>query len=79
MKRRMREPEEEPIFQETLFGDAQISDISEAELYEILTQAMETSQSESVKETPTEADVLNIYNDVSKLADIERYLNVLYR
>ncbi|KAH8248783.1 hypothetical protein KR032_003128, partial [Drosophila birchii] len=28
---------------------------------------------------PTEADVLNIYNDLSKLADIERYLNLLYR
>ncbi|KAH8282747.1 hypothetical protein KR054_009460, partial [Drosophila jambulina] len=29
--------------------------------------------------TPTEADVLNIYRDLSKLADIERYLNLLYR
>ncbi|KPU74619.1 uncharacterized protein Dana_GF27117, isoform B [Drosophila ananassae] len=29
--------------------------------------------------TPTEDDVLNIYQDVSKLADIERHLNMLYR
>ncbi|KAH8246339.1 hypothetical protein KR038_001039, partial [Drosophila bunnanda] len=29
--------------------------------------------------TPTDADVLNIYNDYSKVADIERYLKLLFR
>nr|XP_017026099.1 TATA-box-binding protein 2 [Drosophila kikkawai] len=29
--------------------------------------------------TPTETDVLNIYKDLSKLTDIERHLNLLYR
>ncbi|XP_016974635.1 uncharacterized protein LOC108041265 [Drosophila rhopaloa] len=29
--------------------------------------------------TPTEKEVLHIYEDVTKLSDIERYLNILYR
>ncbi|XP_041674051.1 TATA-box-binding protein-like 1 [Drosophila eugracilis] len=81
----------EPKGQETpfidlklIYTDENLADLNESASNEESPKTeLETSPGKSLAidspSTPTEEEIFNIYEDVSKLWDIERYLNIVYK
>ncbi|XP_017006838.3 uncharacterized protein Trf5 [Drosophila takahashii] len=83
-----RKPKDmKPKFRETLFGDIKypidVRSLTDCNVAYFAQSEMEWSQQKTrvipSPRTPTEEEVLKIYEDVSTLGDIERHLNIVYK